>query len=67
MEIPFHIQYAFIKTIIFSFLLARIPAYHGYYLKGGALQVGKASTTSFVWTSVVIIFVNYIITQILLV
>ncbi|MFL2632671.1 MAG: MlaE family ABC transporter permease [Candidatus Marivariicella sp.] len=65
--IPFHIQYAFIKTIIFSFLLATIPAYHGYYLKGGALQVGKASTTSFVWTSVVIIFVNYIITQILLV
>ena len=65
--IPFHIQYAFIKTVIFSFLLATIPAYHGYYLKGGALQVGKASTTSFVWTSVVIIFVNYIITQILLV
>ena len=30
--IPFHIQYAFIKTIIFSFLLATIPAYHGYYL-----------------------------------
>ena len=65
--IPFHIQYAFIKTVVFSFLLATIPAYHGYYLKGGALQVGKASTTSFVWTSVVIIFVNYIITQILLV
>ena len=59
--IPFHIQYAFIKTTLFSFLLATIPAFHGYYLKGGALQVGKASTVSFVWTSVVIILVNFII------
>ncbi len=35
-------------------------------MKGGALEVGKASTISFVWTSVVIIIVNYIITQLLL-
>ncbi len=64
--IPFHIFYAFFKTYIFAFLLATIPAYHGYYMKGGALEVGKASTTSFVWTSVVIIIANYIITQLLL-
>lgn len=64
--IPFHIQYAFFKTILFSFFLATIPAFHGYYLKGGALQVGKASTTSFVWTSVVIILANFLITQLVL-
>ncbi|MEC8546850.1 MAG: ABC transporter permease [Bacteroidota bacterium] len=64
--IPFHIRYAFIKTAFFAFILATIPSYHGYFLKGGALEVGKASTTSFVWTSVVIIVTNYIITQLLL-
>jgi len=64
--IPFHISYAFIKTAFFAFILATIPSYHGYFLKGGALEVGKASTTSFVWTSVVIIMTNYIITQLLL-
>jgi len=63
---PFHVSYAFIKTTFFSFILATIPSYHGYFMKGGALQVGKASTTSFVWTSVAIIIVNYLITQILL-
>lgn len=63
---PFHIAYAFIKTIIFAFILATIPSYHGYYMKGGALEVGKASTVSFVWTSVVIILMNYVITQLLL-
>ena len=64
--IPFHVFYAFLKTAIFGFLLATIPSFHGFYMKGGALEVGKASTTSFVWTSVVIILVNYIITQLLL-
>ncbi len=64
--IPFHITYAFIKTFIFGILLASIPAFHGYYMKGGALEVGKASTVSFVWTSVTIILVNYILTQLLL-
>ena len=64
--IPFHIAYSFIKTIIFAFLIATIPSFHGYYMKGGALEVGKASTTSFVWTSVAIIIVNYVLTQLLL-
>jgi len=64
--IPFHITYAFIKTFIFALLLATIPSFHGYYMKGGALEVGKASTVSFVWTSVSIITTNYIITQLLL-
>ena len=48
--IPFHVTYAFIKTAFFSFILATIPSYHGYFMKGGALEVGKASTISFVWT-----------------
>lgn len=63
---PFHIFYAFFKTFLFAFILATIPSYHGYYMKGGSLEVGKASTTSFVWTSVVIIVTNYIVTQLLL-
>ncbi|WP_416440087.1 MlaE family ABC transporter permease [Leeuwenhoekiella sp. A16] len=64
--IPFHLVYAFIKTFVFAMILATIPAYQGYYMRGGALEVGKASTTSFVWTSVAIILANYIITQLLL-
>jgi len=64
--IPFHIIYAFIKTFVFAFILATVPSWQGYYMKGGALEVGKASTNSFVWTSVLIILSNYIITQLLL-
>lgn len=63
---PYHLFYAFFKTFLFAFILATIPSYHGYYMKGGSLEVGQASTTSFVWTSVVIIITNYIVTQLLL-
>ena len=62
----YHITYSYIKTLIFSFVLATVPAFHGYYMKGGALDVGKASTKSFYWTSIIIIILNYIVTQLLL-
>jgi phospholipid/cholesterol/gamma-HCH transport system permease protein len=58
--------YSFIKTFVFAFILATVPSFHGYYMKGGALEVGKASTSSFVWTSVSIILANFILTQMLL-
>lgn len=64
--IPFHVTYAFIKSVVFAFVIATIPSYFGFYLKGGALEVGKASTVSFIWTSVVVIILNYFLTQLLL-
>ena len=64
--VPFHLNYAFIKTFLFAMILATIPSYHGFFMKGGALEVGKASTTSFVWTSVAIIIMNSFITNLLL-
>ncbi len=64
--IPYQLFYAFFKTYVFAFILATVPSWQGFYMKGGALEVGKASTNSFVWTSVLIISANYIITQLLL-
>jgi phospholipid/cholesterol/gamma-HCH transport system permease protein len=63
---PFYIKYALIKIVVFAFVIATIPAYHGYYVKGGSLEVGRASTQAVVWTSVAIITLNYFLTQMLL-
>ena len=63
---PFLIQYSVIKTIVFAFLIATIPSFYGFYVKGGSIEVGKASTKAVVWTSVVIIVLNYFLTQMLL-
>ncbi len=62
----FDITYALIKTLVFAFLIASIPSYFGYYVRGGALEVGRASTKAVIWTSVSIIVANYILTQLLL-
>jgi len=63
---PYFIKYALIKTLVFAFVIATIPSYHGYYVKGGSLEVGRASTQAVVWTSVVIILLNYFLTQMIL-
>jgi len=63
---PYFIKYALTKTTVFAFIIATIPAYHGYYVKGGSLEVGRASTQAVVWTSIVIILLNYFLTQMLL-
>lgn len=63
---PFLVAYALIKTLVFAFLIATVPSYHGYYVKGGSIAVGKASTQSVVWTTILIVIANYFLTQMLL-
>ncbi|MGB0882468.1 MAG: MlaE family ABC transporter permease [Vicingaceae bacterium] len=62
----FSIVYALIKTLFFAFVITTIPSYHGYFTSGGALEIGKSSTKSVVYTSIVILIINYLITQLLL-
>jgi phospholipid/cholesterol/gamma-HCH transport system permease protein len=63
---PFFIVYAIIKTLVFAFLISTVPSYHGYYVKGGSVAVGKASTQAVVWTTILIVIANYLLTQMLL-
>lgn len=63
---PFLVTYAIIKTLVFAFLISTVPSYHGYYVKGGSIAVGKASTQSVVWTTILIVIANYFLTQMLL-
>lgn len=63
---PFFLVYAIIKTLVFAFLIATVPSYFGYYVKGGSIAVGKASTQSVVWTTILIVIANYLLTQMLL-
>lgn len=62
----FFIYYCFIKTFVFAFLIATIPSFYGYTVKGGSLEVGRNSTLAVVWTTVSIIIMDLILTQLLL-
>lgn len=60
------ITYALIKTVVFAWLITSISGYMGYNVKGGAIEVGAASTKAVVWSSIMIILFNLILTQLLL-
>lgn len=63
---PFYVTYALIKAVIFAFIISTVSSYWGYYVKGGALEVGKASTKAVVTSSIQILLFNLILTQLLL-
>lgn len=58
--------YTFVKTICFAFVIATVPAFYGYHVKGGSLEVGRSSTSAVVWTSVILIILNLVLTQTIL-
>ncbi|MBT3621946.1 MAG: ABC transporter permease [Flavobacteriales bacterium] len=62
----FYITYAIVKTIFFAFIISSVSAYFGYHTKGGAIAVGKSSTTAVVSSSILILLFNYLLTDIIL-
>lgn len=64
---PFSITYALVKTVIFAFIIASVSSYYGYYVKGGSLEVGRASTKAVIYSSVIILIANYLVTQLMLI
>ena len=63
---PYYVFYGIIKTVVFAFIITSVSAFQGYYVSGGSLEVGRASTKAVVSSSVVILLFNLILTQLLL-
>ncbi|MBN2524409.1 MAG: ABC transporter permease [Bacteroidales bacterium] len=64
--VPFYITYSLVKTVVFAIIITSVPAFFGYYVKGGALEVGHSSTKGVVTSSVLILLFNVILTQLML-
>ncbi|MCP9751883.1 ABC transporter permease [Ferruginibacter sp. HRS2-29] len=63
---PFNVTFALIKAYTFAFFISSIPAYFGYYVTGGSLEIGRSSTKSVVVTCIVILLSDYILAAALL-
>ena len=63
---PYNVFFALIKAYTFAFIISSIPAYYGYYVQGGALEIGRSSTKSVVVSCVAILFADYVLAQLLL-
>lgn len=64
--VPIRILYTIVKSIVYVFLIATISGYFGYNVKGGALEVGEASTHAVVMSNVSILISDLLLTQLML-
>lgn len=64
--LAYNLFFAMAKAFTFALIISIIPAYYGYYVSGGALEIGRASTTSVVVSCILILFADYILTILLL-
>ena len=62
---PFYINILLIKSFVFAFILTSIACYQGYYVSGGALEIGQASTRAVVYGSTMILVADYFLALIL--
>lgn len=63
---PFYIWYSIIKSLIFSVIITSVASFMGYYVQGGSVEVGKASTRAVVNSSILILLFDVILTKLLL-
>jgi phospholipid/cholesterol/gamma-HCH transport system permease protein len=63
---PFNVRFAMYKAVTFAFIISSIPAYYGYYVKGGALEIGRSSTKSVVVSCIMILFADYLLAALFL-
>lgn len=54
-----------IKSIFFAFIISSVSSYMGYTVRGGSVEVGKASTNAVVSSSMLILFADIFLTQML--
>ncbi len=54
-----------IKSLFFAFIISSVPAFFGYHVEGGSNEVGKASTDAVVTSSILILFSDVFLTQLL--
>ena len=64
--VPFNVFFGLIKAYTFAFIISTIPAYYGYYVKGGALEIGRSSTKSVVVSCIMILLADYLLAALLL-
>ena len=62
----YDVIYALTKTTAFALIMTSVSAYHGYFTEGGALDVARSSTKAVVYSAVIIMISNLVLTQILL-
>lgn len=64
--IPYNVFFAMSKTYTYAFIISSVPAYYGYHVEGGSLEIGRAGTKSVIVSCILILLADYALAAILL-
>ncbi len=64
--VPYNVTFALTKAYTFAFIISGIPAYYGYNVQGGALEIGQASTRAVVTSCITILLADYALAALML-
>ena len=66
MFMEWYVWFALIKSLFFAFIWSSIAAFYGYPVKGGSIEVGKASTDAVVMSNIMILLTDVLLTKLLM-
>ncbi|MFQ5447328.1 MAG: MlaE family ABC transporter permease [Saprospiraceae bacterium] len=63
--VPNNVTMMYVKSVVFAFILTTVSCFQGYFVKGGSIELGKASTNAVVFSNILILLSDYLIAVLL--
>lgn len=63
--VEFNVTMMYVKSLVFAFILTTVSCFQGYYVQGGSIELGKASTNAVVFSNILILLADYLLAVLL--
>ncbi len=63
--VPYNVLMMYVKAFVFAYILTSVSCYQGYFVKGGSIELGEASTRAVVYSDILILIADFIIALVL--
>jgi phospholipid/cholesterol/gamma-HCH transport system permease protein len=59
--VPYNVFMMYVKATVFAYILTTVSCYQGYFVRGGSIELGQASTRAVVFSDILILLADYLI------
>ena len=63
--VPYNVLMMFIKSLVFAIIITTVSCYQGYFVKGGSIELGQASTPAVVYSDILVLLADLVIAVVL--
>ncbi|HHM21793.1 MAG TPA: ABC transporter permease [Bacteroidetes bacterium] len=64
--VPRNVEMMYVKSVVFAFILTTVSCFQGYFVKGGSIELGRASTNAVVYSNILILLADYLVALLLM-